>query len=188
MDNAMSLNSLENYCQRWKLDRPALLVRTFTSEIYKVEIGNKNAVLKVFNDKGKKFENKGAAVLRCLNGVGAALLLNADDGAHLLEFIDGSPLKTLVEQGSDDQATEVICDTLKKIHSYSGPIPGELISMERNFRSLFEKAREDSADAICKKGAEAARSLIASAREVRVLHGDVHHENIMKHPIRGVVH
>jgi hypothetical protein len=69
--------------------------------------------------------------------------------------------------------------------SYSGPCPTELISMERNFRSLFDKAEAEREDSIYKRGAKLARELIETANDLRVLHGDLHHENILWHPGRG---
>lgn len=179
------MNDLEFYCKNWQLSDPERIARTFTSDVYKVKFNGESVVLKILNEKGKTFESKGAAVLRCFNGNGAVRLINADDGAHLLEFIDGPMLKSHVEQGNDDSAMDVLCDVIAKIHSYSGPCPSELISMERNFRSLFERAKSENEGDIYKRGAKLARELIATAKDLRVLHGDIHHENILRHPIRG---
>lgn len=178
-------NSLESYCSKWSLEKPIRLANTFTSDVYKVKLGSEDAVLKILNEKGKKFEVKGATVLRCFDGNGAVRLMNADAGAHLLEFIDGPELKTLVEQGKDELASEILCDVIDKIHSYPGPLPEDLISMERNFRSLFERAERPADLPIYERGAKIARELIAAPKGVRVLHGDIHHENILKHPARG---
>lgn len=57
--------------------------------------------------------------------------------------------------------------------------------MERNFSVLFEKIANENQDSIYKRGARIARELIDSARDLRVLHGDIHHENIFKHSTRG---
>jgi len=177
--------ALEHYCGKWGLEKPALLAKTLTSDVYKVKLGGEDAALKILSEAGRKFESKGAAVLRCFGGNGATRLLNADEGAHLLEYISGSPLKTLVEQGNDDAATETLCELIAKLHSYTGPCPTELISMERNFRSLFERAGGPGEGPLYEKGAKLARELIASANDLRVLHGDLHHENVLQHPQRG---
>lgn len=179
------MSHLNFYCKAWQLSEPEQIAQTFTSDVYRVKFNNDVAVLKILNAKGQEFESKGAAVLRCFNGNGAVRLLNADAGAHLLEFVDGQQLKSLVEQGNDDLATDVLCDVIQKIHSYSGPCPPELISMERNFRSLFEREKLESQDGIYARGAVLARELIETASDLRVLHGDIHHENILKHSIRG---
>jgi streptomycin 6-kinase len=179
------MSELSAYLKQWSLAEPEIIAQTFTCDVYKVKFNNRTAVLKILNDKGKKFESHGAAVLRCFNGNGAVRLINADTGAHLLEFIDGPMLKSLVEQGRDDEAMDVFCDVIAKIHSYSGPCPAELISMERNFRSLFERVKSETENEIYKRGADTAIELIATARDLRVLHGDLHHENVLKHSLRG---
>lgn len=179
------MSDLEIYCKKWQLSEPERIAQTFTSDVYKVKLNSESVVLKIFNDKGKLFESKSSTVLQCFNGNGAVRLLNGDDGAHLVEFVDGSMLKSLVEQGNDDLAIEVFCEVIAKLHSYSGSCPSELISMERNFRSLFERVKSKSVDDIYKRGAKLARELIATANDLRVLHGDIHHENILKHSIRG---
>jgi streptomycin 6-kinase len=176
---------LAEYCDKWSLQSPVPIASTFTSQIYKVSFQGSTAVLKVLNEKGKEFEARGALVLRCFNGNGSVRLLNSDEGAHLLEYLDGRQLKSLVDQGEDAAATEIISDVVKRLHSYSGPIPADLISMERNFRSLFLKVKAESADSIYIKGARVAEDLISTEQEVRVLHGDIHHENILECSRRG---
>ena len=161
------------------------MAKTFTSDVFRVVYRNEPAVLKVLNEKGRQFELRGAAVLQCFNGNGAVRLLQADEGAHLLEYVDGQPLKLLVEGGDDDRATKIVCEVVQKLHAYQGPIPAELISMERNFRSLFEKVKADPNNTFYMAGANLARELIASARDLRVLHGDIHHENILESATRG---
>jgi len=78
-----------------------------------------------------------------------------------------------------------VCDVIEKIHQYSGPIPEELIDMERNFRSLFAKTRTEPVDSIYTVGAGLAERLIESEQEVKILHGDIYHENILESSVRG---
>lgn len=181
----MDKELVNNYCQKWSLSSPQRIASTFTSEVFKVIFKGQPAVLKLLNEKGRQFEAKGAAVLRCFNGNGAVRLHQADDGAHLLEFVDGILLKILVEQGEDERATQIICDLIRKLHTYAGSIPTELISMERNFRSLFSKAKSEKGDSIYIAGSKVAAKLISNARDIRVLHGDIHHENILESSNRG---
>jgi streptomycin 6-kinase len=57
--------------------------------------------------------------------------------------------------------------------------------METNFRSLFSKVQNEKSDSIYFEGARLAERLIATEQDTRVLHGDIHHENILKSSIRG---
>jgi streptomycin 6-kinase len=176
---------LQYYSQRWNLSDPLPIASTFTSEVYKVRYNNSDAVLKILNEKGKQFEVKGAEVLRCFSGRGAVHLLAADEGAHLLEYADGQQLKSIVMVGNDIGATEIICNVINALHSYVGTTPSELISMHRNFRSLFLKVKSEPLDSIYVAGARVAERLIETEQEIRVLHGDIHHENILESSQRG---
>ncbi|MGE0631956.1 MAG: aminoglycoside phosphotransferase family protein [Pseudobdellovibrionaceae bacterium] len=181
----MTANSLEQYVSKWKLSDPQLLTKTFTSDVYKVKHEGDFAVLKILNEKGQEFEARGALVLKCFNGNGSARLIDFDQGAHLMEFIDGPTLKGLVIEKKDDEAIEIISEVISKIHSYSGPIPNELISMRENFRKLFYKIQSGTADSLYIAGANMANKLLESEKEKLVLHGDIHHENILKSTKRG---
>lgn len=177
--------NIETYCAKWSLTTPTKIASTFTSEVYKVQTAQGPAVLKILNEKGRNFEVHGATVLKCFNGHGAVKILNADEGAHLLEFINGPDLKTLVNEGRDDEATNIICDVINKLHQYRGDVPENLISMERNFRSLYKKVETEPLDSIYVAGLRVAERLMASPVDPRVLHGDLHHENILLSPSRG---
>ena len=182
---SMGTSELENYCVKWNLKTPVLLASTFTSEVFRVEYENAQAVLKILNENGMKFEIKGAIILTCFNGRGSVQLLESDEGAHLLEFVDGPQLKSLVLNGGDQQATNIIADTIEALHSYSGPVPLGLINMERNFQSLFQLVTRSPLDSVYMAGAKVAETLIASEQELRILHGDIHHENILLSSKRG---
>jgi len=178
-------NLVNDYCKKWNLSAPQPIATTPTSNVFKVVLQGQAAVLKILNEKGRTSETLGATVLRYFNGNGAVKLLQADEGAHLLEYVDGRSLKEVVEKGNDEQATQIICNLLHKLHSHSDNVPPSLISMEHNFHSLFSKASEGIKDDIYITGAKVAKHLISTEREVRVLHGDIHHENILESSSRG---
>lgn len=56
--------SFDVYRVKWKLSEPTLLASTFTDEVYRVKFNGHDAVLKVFNQRGKQFESTGSTVLR----------------------------------------------------------------------------------------------------------------------------
>jgi streptomycin 6-kinase len=60
--------------------------------------------------------------------------------------------------------------------------------LKRWFRELFQKAALDKSEGLNStftRAAPLAEHLLNQNREVRVLHGDIHHENIRHHPERG---
>lgn len=176
---------LDLYCRKWHLSSPVQLVETFTSHVYKVYFDGEPAILKILTPIGQRSEAKAALVLKHFNGNGAVRLLNSDGRAHLLEYVPGKHLKDLVATGLDREATEIICSILKKLHGHSDQIPDGLTSMRENFRALFAVASSVFADPIFAIGADVAEKLISSEKEIRVLHGDIHHKNILESKDRG---
>jgi streptomycin 6-kinase len=124
--------------------------------------------------------------LRYFDGCGAVRLLQYDEGAHLLEYAAGDELVTWVERGEDENATRIIAQVIKQIHS----VPQEathdgLVRLDRWFGALFTKAavdRQAGIESIYVRSASLTQRLLADQREVRVLHGDIHHRNIRQSP------
>lgn len=179
---------LKHYLNTWDLDDPQLLAETATSQVYTVTAGEARVVLKLLTPIGQE-EQKGAVALRHFNGHGAVRLLRADDQAHLLEYAEGENLIPLVERGDDEQATVIIADVLNQLHSVPAEwLPAGLTPLRRWFRVLFKKAEEDRRNAVPSifvRAAPIAEALLANPQDVRVLHGDIHHENIRHHSQRG---
>lgn len=173
--------NLEHYLKLWNLSNPQVLAQTVTSHLYTVTFEGEIVVLKLLTDYGWE-EQRGAAALACFGGHGAVRLFLADEKAQLLEYAGGDELVTLVEQGDDAEATRVIADVLKQIHRAGQPTPCDgVFPLDQWFRELFKKAEADERagiESIYRRGARVARELLADPRDVRVLHGDIHHRNI----------
>lgn len=172
---------LTAYLTRWNLSNPRLLTQTVTSHIYTVTHNAETCILKLLSLTETE-EQVGALALRHFDGRGAVRLLHHDDGAQLMEYAIGDELMTLVQRGEDAAATRVIADVIRQLHSVplSEPHDG-LYRLQRWFRGLFKQAEaEKSAGraSIYVRGASIAERLLADQREVRVLHGDIHHRNI----------
>jgi len=177
----MSDNKVLNYyLAAWNLSNPQLLTRTPTSSIYTVACENQTVVLKLLSPSETK-EQTGALALSYFDGRGAVRLLRFDEGAHLLEYAAGDELVTLVERGEDENATRIIAQVIKQLHSVPLELPRGLFELDRWFMELFDKAaadRQAGSESIYVRGAVVADLLLADRREVRVLHGDIHHRNI----------
>jgi streptomycin 6-kinase len=152
-----------------------------TSRIYTVRYGAETAILKLLSPSETE-EQRGAAALRYFDGHGAVRLLRYDEGAHLLEYAAGDQLVTLVERGEDKKATRIIAEVLKQLHSVPQDAPGDgLFRLDRWFGALFEQAavdRQAGIESIYVRSAAVAERLLADQREIRVLHGDIHHYNV----------
>lgn len=172
---------LKYYLAEWNLSNPQLLTRTVTSHIYTVTHNTETVILKLLAPLETE-EQSGAVTLRHFAGCGAVHLLHSDPSAHLLEYAAGDELVTLVERGADEDATRIIAQVIKQLHGVSQDAPRDgLFALNRWFRALFNKSEVDKQagiQSIYVRGAGLAQRLLADQREVRVLHGDIHHRNI----------
>ena len=180
-------NGLDHYLDAWGLSDPQPLATTRSSHVYTVRFEGTRVVLKLLTDIGFE-EQEGAKALRYYNGQGAAYLLRADEHAQLVEYIEGDNLVGMVQKGADVEATAIIGDVLNQLHEIKDvPMP-EMTTLKRWFRSLFLKAaldKREGVNSVYTRAAPLAEHLVNQEREIRVLHGDIHHENIRYHPQRG---
>jgi streptomycin 6-kinase len=172
---------LNDYLTTWNLSNPQLLTQTQTSHIYTVTYDTETVILKLLSPMETE-EQSGAAALRYFDGCGAVRLLRYDEGAHLMEYAAGDELVTLVRRGEDENATRIIAQLIRQLHSVPQDAPRDgLFVLERWFGALFNKAAADKQagiESIYVRSAALAKQLLADQRDVRVLHGDIHHRNI----------
>jgi len=177
--------ALEQYLSAWDLTDPQLIAETATSRVYTVTHAGETVVLKLLTSIGAEDEGTGALALAYWDGHGAIKLLRHDASAHLLEYVSGEDLIPLVQRGDDDAATAIIAEILNELHADNGkPLPEGLVTLRRRFRSLFRYA-ETAPDSIYARAARIAEDLLNNPRDVRVLHGDMHHWNVRRHAQRG---
>ncbi len=79
--------------------------------------------------------------------------------------------------------TRILCAVIAELHAPRGkPLP-ELVPLPVWFEALEPAAAVHGG--ILARSADAARSLLADPRDVGVLHGDVHHDNVLDFGERG---
>lgn len=172
------MDKLAHYQQKWSLEAPHLIAQTATSSVYLVEQHKVQVVLKLLSAIGIHDEQRGAIALQYFNGQGTAHLLNASDDAHLLEYLHGDDLVSLVTNGRDDEAAHIIANVVTTFHAVkNSPIPDDLHTLRRRFHSLFQLVETDT-DTLFEHGAQVAERLLAREKNTVVLHGDIHHWNI----------
>ncbi len=172
---------LNRYLEKWALSDPQLLAETVSGHIYAVMHNGQRVVLKLLTAIGQE-EKVGAVALRYWGGRGAVQLLREDDEAHLLEYADGDDLIPMVKSGGDEQATAIIANVLNQLHAATTEaLPEGLMPLKVWFRSLFKKGeidRQAGIDSVYVRAARLAEEVLAQPRDVRVIHGDMHHENV----------
>lgn len=178
----MSVPNPRSYLQLWNLVADGAEVETSSSWLFSVRRGEEAATLKVL--KPGSDEGNAAPLLRYLDGHGAVRLLAADAHALLMERATGSrSLMAMALSGDDTGAAEILADVAEKLHApRDKPRPEGLIPLTDWFSALF--AREAQCPLV-RRCAAVARRLLASQQDIRPLHGDLHHDNVLDGGPRG---
>lgn len=142
--------------------------------------------LKPFDDVAD--ELRGAHYLAWRDGKGSVRLLGFEGRQMLLEHAGGTMLQNLVDSQGDRKATEIAAGVMEELLSPSRyPYLADLQPLRDRYRSLFAKAEADSKagrSSLYVEVAGTAERLLSNPFEVKPLHGDLHHENIL-HGERG---
>lgn len=170
----------------WNLSNPVRITKTFASEIWKVTLPDGSpAIIKSLRDFPDVWDElRGAYFLKWRDGVGAVRLLASEGRVMLLEYGGERLLADVISKEGDNTAAEIAAETLSRMLSPSEqPLPPELQPLRERFAGLFTKTdRAGGHPSIYVEAAEIAEQLLTDQRDVRPLHGDLHHENIIFGP------
>lgn len=129
-------------------------------------------------------ERRGADLMVWWGGQGAARVLAHEGDALLMERASGNrSLLEMVRGGRDDEASRVICTVAAKLHAPRNREPIALVPLRRWFRELDPAASRFGG--VLRDAARTARELLDAPRNVVVLHGDLHHGNVLDGGARG---
>jgi streptomycin 6-kinase len=175
---------LHEYIRTWNLQPDGAAFSTRCSTLQPVLYNGAKAFLKIATEEEEKL---GPLLLSWWDGKGAAKVFRYDEQALLMERISSShpSLLEMVKSGQDDDATRIICGVAQQLHAPSNkPLP-PLLPLTEWFSALFN-AGDKYGSLITQCTALAAR-LLPAQEDVAVLHGDLHHENILHSDTRGWV-
>ena len=169
------------YMQRWQLQPDGQAFETHSSLLMPVRYQGAAAMLKIAREQEEKF---GGLLMCWWQGEGAARVLAWHEDGILLERAQGSrSLPQMVRDGDDRQATEILCQVVARLHApRAEPLP-ELIPLHQWFNSLWPAAQAHGG--MLRLSARVAAELLTSPREQTVLHGDIHHDNVLDFGERG---
>jgi streptomycin 6-kinase len=170
-----------NYIDRWQLTPDGAPIVTRTSRLMPVRWQDRAAMLKIAIDAEEELGNERMA---WWDGQGVPLVLAREGPAILLERAQGKDsLSHLVQLGRDDEASRVICEVVAKLHAPKyRPVPA-LVPLTQWFQELAPSAVIHGG--ILRVSAATAHALLSAPREIGVLHGDIHHDNILYFGERG---
>ncbi|MDS1134830.1 aminoglycoside phosphotransferase family protein [Nitratireductor indicus] len=171
----------------WNIVSAQLMADTPASFVWEVRCADgSRAVVKDMKPAGLENEKTGARFLQWRNGRDAVRLLGWENQAHLLEYAGDRTLLDELNEKGDEAASELAIEMLVRLGDDSGlDTPQGLTPLDEHFRSLFTRAdhdRQNGRETLFTDAADCARKLIANQRDLRPLHGDFHHENMLHGP------
>lgn len=168
------------YLARWGLEPDGEAFASLAAHLMPVRQNGVPAMLKVSHGEDERL---GAVLMSWWDGNGAARVLAHDGDALLLERAMGPrSLADMARGQEDDEATRILCTVARKLHEGHGEPPRELVPLDRWFRDLTEAT--DGGGILSRAGATA-RRLLTEPRDIAVLHGDLHHDNVLDFGPRG---
>ena len=173
----MTLDDFQPWIGLWRLTPDGAPFETrFGSKLIPVIVDGQPAMLKIASGEE---ERRGADILKWFAGEGAVRVLAHDDPALLMERATGPrSLAAMARSGEDDEAMRILCRAAARLYeARATPPPASLIPLEVWFRDLPKAASKRGG--IFEASWAAAESLLAEPRDVRPLHGDLHHDNVL---------
>jgi streptomycin 6-kinase len=111
-------------------------------------------------------------------------VLAQDEHALLLERPVGTrSLPAMVANGQDDDASRILCAVAARLHAPRPGTPPDLLPLSHWFQALAPAA--NALGGILAEAHATARKLLATPRDITVLHGDIHHGNVLDAGARG---
>ncbi|KTC97602.1 aminoglycoside phosphotransferase family protein [Legionella erythra] len=177
------MNDFNLFIQLWDLYPEGEPLLTSTSQLLPVRYKQQPAMLKIALIEE---EQRGGELMVWWHGQGAARILAHEKNAFLMERAVGSKsLRDLVAQGQDNEASRIACGVVQQLHTARNPsvsLP-TLIPLSTWFHSLEQAAAHTGGILI--RSLAAARDLLSNSLDHVVLHGDIHHGNILDFDQRG---
>ena len=171
------------WLNRWGLTPDGEPVETHTSQLLPVVVirDGQKAILKITDDDSERI---GCELMVWWNGNGAAKVLAHAAGAILLERATGTgSLADMSWTGNDAQACRIICHAASKLHFSRNASTPALTPLHHWFGDLAPAAKKHGG--ILTRCAVVANVLLSSPHDEVVLHGDLHHGNILDFGTRG---
>jgi streptomycin 6-kinase len=177
----VTVETIARYAERWRLTLTDKPFETPSSWLAYAVRGDDPAVLKI--PKPGSDEHNGAHALEHFGARIAVRVLEHDVDAILLErAMPGTTLAEVVLDGRDDEATHVICDLIDRLPRGSVP-PGDWKTVPY-MAGAWDRYRKGEPHPLLTPCVDRAETmyldLCRRSSEQVLLHGDLHHMNILK--------
>lgn len=166
-----------------------IMSNNFVMKAYSHEYGC-DVVLKI---GPKQVIDREVIALKYFQGEGCVKLLKVDEHVIvdstvlLLEYIQpGTTLKDLYEQGQEDQSLEIFIELMRTFHRTPINLEDQqkyahvqTVAQKLSFLDTFQ-SQDDQLQKLLPQAIVMKNQLVATQGQLYFLHGDLHHENILK--------
>lgn len=162
------------WMRRWSLSTDGSPLLTANSLLQPVRMAGKSAMLKLALQPE---EIRGTATLPWFAGLGGVLVYAQQGPAAVIERATRS-----LDSGtlSDNEQTGIACTVIARLHAPRRRPRPQLVPLEAWFSDLLEPSSQHSE--LLQKCKGLAEQLLGGDDDRLVLHGDIHHGNIMQFP------
>jgi streptomycin 6-kinase len=168
--------------ERWSLTDSTMIADTPTAYVFRARHEGNSVIIKTFKDEGLH-ELDGLDYLNWRDGRGAVRVLDNAGLACLMEDAGTVTLRQLHEYSGEAAANKILSIILPELFELSPlPFPKTLPDMHTHFSALFEFVPKGNPAAFAEPmriAAEIAWTLLSVQSDIRPLHGDIHHDNVV---------
>lgn len=177
--------SLSEFPSEWQIEEALQIADTAAGTVFEVRrAGGRLDIVKVFRRKSLLESQRGADFLEWRGGVGAIRVLGRSPYSVLLEHAGSETLRDVISSTGDTDAMHIAAELVDLYHRKSEIAPPESLQPAvLYFESLFKRTFEDKTSeshSLFVEAAEVAEMLLGEQKDVKPLHGDLHHENILR--------
>lgn len=181
-----AFDRLAAYSRQWDV----AIEKTFETETSVLAFGERKSspvVLKIIKHLGDEWHS--GDILRAFEGCGTVRVYESDPGAVLLERLDpGNDLIKLVQDGNDERATEILAHVISQLANHAAPEGcATVFDWARGFDRYVDTANQQVDASLVRKAQKLYQRLAKSSSRTMLLHGDLHHYNVLFDAKRGWV-
>jgi len=172
----------DRHLAQWNLVPDGTPIETHSSHLLPVLLADQTpAMLKISH---RAEEQQGGHLMVWWNGQGSARVFAHDDAALLLERATGPrSLAEMSRTGNDTEASRILCVAAAKLHANTRSTPPKLTPVCEWFRELEPAALHHGG--ILRESLRASHHLLKTPQDIVILHGDLHHGNVLDAGWRG---
>lgn len=175
------MDEADIWIERWNLTPDGEEVRSNWGVLRPTRYLGAPAMLKVTRPIE---ERQGGELMAWWDGQGAARVYERDGNALLMERLIGPrSLNEMAKGDQDEEATRILCEVAAVLHAPRPDPPQDMTDLETWFADLWRRA-PDHGGALA-HAAVVARRLLDTEEDRVVLHGDLHHGNVLDSGSRG---